>query len=119
MDEVINISKKVIDFCEGLGIDKSTSVKAGLCIEELAGNIVRHGFSKKSNSVVDIAVVSTVNGLIIKFKDNCEHFNPSECETIFNPEDPSHNIGLRLVNKVSKEMEYQSLLGLNTFSITL
>ena len=119
MDEVENISEKVISFCHGIGISDSTSLKAGLCIEELAGNIVRHGFSKKSNSVVDIAVVNTDHGLIIKFKDNCEHFNPSECETIFTPDDPAHNIGLRLVNKVSKEMEYQSLLGLNVFSITL
>lgn len=119
MSEVINISDTVIKFCRGLDIDEATAMRAGLCIEELAGNIVEHSFSKKSNSVVDIAVVQTDDGLVIKFKDNCAPFNPSECETIFAPNDPSHNIGLRLVSRICKQMDYQALLGLNVFSITL
>jgi len=42
-----------------------------------------------------------------------------EVDTIFNPEDPAHNIGIRIVRKTCKEMEYQALLGLNVFSIRL
>lgn len=119
MEEAINISELVIDFCNRHGIDRITGTRAGLCVEELTVNIIKHGFTGKSNSVVDISITWTGEDLIIKFKDNCRPFNPEECDTIFNPEDPAHNIGLRIVRTVCKEMEYHALLGLNVFSIRL
>lgn len=119
LEEAINISETVIEFCHAQGIEKITSARAGLCVEELTVNIVKHGFSNKANSVVDISVTHAGEDLIIKFKDNCQPFNPKEVDTIFNPEDPAHNIGIRIVRKVCKEMEYQALLGLNVFSIKL
>ena len=119
LEEAINISVNVITFCQEHGIDQLTATRAGLCVEELTVNIVKHGFTGKHNNVVDISVTWTGEDLIIKFKDNCRSFNPEECDTIFNPEDPAHNIGLRIVRKVCKEMEYHSLLGLNVFSIKL
>ena len=61
---------------------ESFSYRAGLCIEEMAGNIVRHGFTGKANSVVDICVVKEDEGLIIKMKDNCRLFNPAEIDDI-------------------------------------
>ena len=118
-EEAINISEQVISFCRQHGVDEHISMKSGLCVEELAVNIVEHGFSARSNSVVDISVTWTGEDLIIKFKDNCRSFNPEECDIMFNPEDPAHNIGIRIVKKLCKEMEYHSLLGLNVFSIKI
>jgi anti-sigma regulatory factor (Ser/Thr protein kinase) len=119
MDEVINISKQVIDFCKARGVENITSQRAGLCVEELAGNIVAHGFSGKKGEAVDISVTKSKEELIIKFKDNCRLFNPKELDAIFDPEDPVRNIGIRLVSKSCREMEYHSLLGLNVMSITM
>lgn len=119
MEEVINISQKVIEFCETHDIDNITSHRAGLCIEELAGNIVKHGFSDKKNSVADVCVVIHDGGLTIKFKDNCVLFNPEEIDSIFVPDDPCKNIGIRVVRKTCKSMEYHTLLGLNVLSIEM
>ena len=120
MPDVINISVKVIEFCLSQGIDRKTANRAGLCIEELAGNIVKHGFKDKPERCsCDISVTRMPDGLVIKFKDNGILFNPAELDTIFNPEDPAKNIGVRLVSKVCKQMEYHSLLGLNVLSVTL
>lgn len=119
MEEVMNISESVIGFCRKRGVDEITANRSGLCIEELAGNIVRHGFTGKKRDTVDISVTKDSDELIIKFKDNCKLFNPKELDTIFNPEDPSSNIGIRLVRKACKEMEYSTLLGLNVLSITM
>lgn len=119
MEEVINISEKVIAFCKEKGVDNITSFRAGLCVEELAGNIVKHGFSNTKNSVVDISVVKTDDELTIRFKDNCALFNPAEIDAIFVPEDPCKNGGIRLVRKTCKQMEYHTLLGLNVLSIVM
>ena len=119
MEEVINISEQVIEFCKRNGVDNITSFRAGLCVEELAGNIVKHGFTNKKNSVVDVCVLKTDEGLTIRFKDNCALFNPAEIDAIFVPEDPCKNGGIRLVRKTCKEMEYHILLGLNVLSIEM
>lgn len=119
MKEVINISEHVISFCLDHGIAKSTANRAGLCIEELAGNIVSHGFTGRKNESVDISVTVSGEELIIKFKDNGVLFNPKEIDDIFVPEDPARNAGIRIVKNISKEMEYHSLLGLNILSITI
>lgn len=119
MEEVINVSEKVINFCESHGIDKIRSFRAGLCVEELAGNIVKHGFTNKKNSVADVCLIITGEELAIRFKDNCHLFNPAEVEAIFVPEDPCKNGSIRLVRKTCKEMEYHTLLGLNVMSIVM
>jgi len=119
MEEVINISETVIEFCMARGLDKLNSNRAGLCIEELAGNIVTHGFTGRKGESIDISVTKSPEDLIIKFKDNCPLFNPEELDAIFDPEDPAKNIGVRIVRNVCKEMEYHSLLGLNVLSITM
>ena len=119
MEEVINISELVMKFCNEQGIDNLTSNRAGLCVEELASNIVKHGFTGKANSVVDISVVKSPEELIIKLKDNCKLFNPEQIDAIFVPEDPTRNAGIRIVRKVCKSMEYITLLGLNVLTIKM
>jgi LytS/YehU family sensor histidine kinase len=101
-------------------MDKKHSFYAGLSIEEMAGNIVRHGFDikkKGKKNSVDICVIYKKDELLIRFKDNCIAFNPKEREAIFNPEDVTANIGIRLISKISKRMEYQFVLGLNVLSV--
>lgn len=85
----------------------------------MTANIVKHGFTGKANSVIDISVVKTEEDLLIKLKDNCRLFNPQEIDAIFVPEDPCKNCGIRIVSKVCKFMEYYPLLGLNVLSIQL
>ena len=55
----------------------------------------------------------------MKFKDNCRHFNPEEIDAIFDPSDPVRNIGIRIVRKVCRSMEYYPLLGLNVLTIKM
>lgn len=119
IDDVINISVRVTGFCLEHGISKKTAFHAGLCIEELAGNIVSHGFSGKKSESVDISIIRSDDELTIRFKDNCPLFNPKELNAIFDPEDPAKNVGVRIVRNICDEMEYHSLLGLNILSITI
>jgi len=119
MEEVMNISQSVIEFCRRHGVDEKTAFRAGLCVEEMAANIVKHGFTGKANSVVDICVVKTDEELIIKMKDNCKLFNPQDIDDIFHPEDPCKNCGIRIVHKVCKSMDYYPLLGLNVLTIKM
>ena len=117
MEEVINISERVMDFCLEREIDHSRSYTAGLSIEEMAGNVVVHGFADVAvNYSVDIRVV-VKNELTIRIRDDCPSFDPKKYLEQFHPEDPTKNIGIRMIVLKAKEMIYQNVAGINTLLV--
>ena len=118
MDEVINVSKRVQDYCLSEKIDKNRSYISGLCVEEIAANIIEHGFtkSKKKNNEIDIFVDVDKGNVKIRIKDNAVAFDP---HIKINNEDPTTNIGIKMVSKLAKEMNYQNDFGLNVLIISI
>lgn len=119
MDEVINISRRVWAFCEQHGISSKQKNCASLCVEELAGNIVRHGFTDRKKHCIDIRVSRVKDDVILSLKDDCRAFNPAEAARLFDPEDKTHNIGLRIADRMTKRMSYQNTFGLNILTIVI
>ncbi len=119
MDEVISVSISVMEFCEKKGIDRRRSYLAGLCLEEMAGNVIEHGFNKKHGPhSVDIRVVhDNDDSLILRISDDCVPFNPAERKEIIDPEDKTKNIGIRMVYSIAKKGDYQNILGMNVLTI--
>lgn len=58
MEQVINISEKVIDFCLRRGISLRKRNIAWVTVEEMAGNVVQHGFREGRKNYVDLRIVS-------------------------------------------------------------
>ena len=118
-DDVLNTSAAVMSFCTAHGLDYKRSFYSGLCIEEMAGNIVSHGFVNGKKNSIDIRAVCKDGGMLIRFKDTCKPFDPKEYASLFTPEDVTHNIGIRMISRISTKMEYHYVLGLNVLSITV
>ena len=117
---VTRTAVSVQEFCDAHGIPKKTGAHAGLCLEEMAGNIVEHGFEKDRKShVVEIRVVILQERVVLRIKDDCIPFNPKECYEMTASGDPFANVGLRLVYGIAQDISYQNLLGLNVLTITL
>ena len=117
--EVLGLSKSTQKFCEDYGIDKKCSMFAGLCIEEMAGNIVNHGFDDDKNHFIDVRVIVKGEQVIIRLRDDCRPFNPKKWEEIHHPEDPTAHIGIRLVKNISTEFNYVNALKLNNLIIKI
>ncbi len=120
LPEVTQTAVQVQNFCEEHGISRKRSAYAGLCLEEMAGNIVQHGFHKDRRAhVVEVRVVIQGGGAVLRIKDDCIPFDPKERYEMTAPDDPASNIGIRLVYALADEVEYQNLLGLNVLTIRL
>lgn len=118
LSQVLEVSRRVIDFCGRLGVDGRRAYFAGLALEEMAGNVVEHGFTKDNKEhVVDIRVVHNGDGVILRLRDNCVAFDPLARAGIMDQEDRTRNIGIRIVNNIAKDVQYQNLLGLNVLTI--
>ena len=83
MEDVVSIAEQVQLFCLERGIDRRRSYLAGLAMEEMAGNVVEHGFSKdKAKHTVDVRVSIKDDDLILRIKDDCIKFDPVKSLTL-------------------------------------
>ena len=119
-EEVVSISQEVQSFCEAHGIDKRRAYLSGLCMEEMASNIVLHGFAKdRKKHSVDVRVVHKDGDVILRIKDDCVPFDPAERQKMADAEDKTKNIGIRMVFRMASEVQYQNILGLNVLTVRI
>jgi LytS/YehU family sensor histidine kinase len=89
-------------------------------MEEMAGNIIDHGFVKdKKKHSVDVRVVHKGNEVILRLRDDCVPFDPGERSKMTGSEDPVKNIGIRMIYKMAKEVQYQNIFGLNVLTMRI
>ncbi len=120
MEDVVRVSDAVFGFCNEHNIPKRTASYAAVAMEEMAGNIIRHGMTLDSKRhSVDVRVAHKDGDVILRLKDDCPAFDPSQQQSIFDPDDPLKNIGIRMVYKMADEVQYQNILGLNVLTIRL
>ena len=120
MEDVISCSEMIQEFCIKQGADLKHAHHASLCMEEMAANIVKHGFVQNSKKhAIDVRITADEHRIGMSLKDNCAPFNPQEYYEMINPEDKTKNIGMRLVTSLASDVSYQNKMGLNVLSATL
>lgn len=92
-----------------------------LALEEMAGNIVEHGYpmDNREKHSIDIRVIHREEDVILRLRDDCRPFDPSKRDLLLEPEDKAHNIGIRMVYRIAKEVEYKNLLGCNALTVKI
>lgn len=120
MEEVLDVSRQVGAFCQERGIDRKRGTFAGLCMEEMAGNVVAHGFTRDTKQhSADLRVVHKDGEIILRIRDNCTGFDPGEYVKCMEMDESGKNMGIRLVYRIAREVKYQNLLGMNVLTIRL
>ena len=122
MEDLTRTAETVQGFCGENGLAGRTGAHAGLCLEEIAGNIMQHGFhADKRQHDIELRVVLRGERVVLRIKDDCIPFDPNEwySMTSVSKDDPFRNVGIRLVYAIAREVEYQNLLGLNVLTIQL
>ena len=118
MEEVVSISRQIRSFCQARHIDPRRSYLAGLSMEEMAGNIVEHGFSQDQREhSIDVRVAHKGNDIILRIKDDCAPFDPAEQQKLADAKDLTKNVGIRMVFSMATDVSYQNIFGLNVLTI--
>lgn len=121
IEDVVTISKAAQDFCLERCVDQRRSFVAALAMEEMAGNIVEHGFSKDNKKhSVSIRLVHKDQDVILRIRDDCVSFDPAERTQAANgADDPAKNVGIKLVYGMAKNVNWQSIFGMNVLTIKI
>ncbi len=120
MDEVVAVSRAVRDFCDAHGCDSRRRFLLSLAVEEMAGNVIEHGFSKdKKHHSIDLRVMNKGDDYLLRIRDDCLIFDPVKQLELFSDADPTHHMGLRMIFGTAKEVQYTSILKLNNLLIKI
>ena len=121
VQEAVHASEQASEFCLSHGETKRDSRMISLCIEEMANNIVEHGFTKdtKKDHTIDIRLIFKDGRRLIRIRDNCVNFDPVAYMDLHKTDDPTMHIGIRLVMKMVKDANYVCSLGLNNLTLVL
>ncbi len=119
MSDVMGASRLAIAFALENGFDRKHANIFSMAIEELAGNIVTHGFSDGKPHHIDIRMLAKDGGLILRFRDDCKHFDPVDKykkELQFD-DDLEGGFAIRMMMKLAKEINYIGMYGMNNLII--
>lgn len=119
--EVLGMSRLAGLFCRENGIDEKKANALALCIEELGCNIIDHGFNDGRPHCIDIRILVKDGELILRIRDDCQSFNLPEQYAMrqVQENDPTKNVGIRMVMKMSRDVQYLSTMSTNNLIIRI
>jgi Na+-driven multidrug efflux pump/anti-sigma regulatory factor (Ser/Thr protein kinase) len=120
MDDVVRASELSSEFCLRHQISKRNSLLMALFVEEMAGNIVRHGNPRSGSSLcVDFRLFINDGKVCMSLRDYCDAFDPMQYYEINSSEDTVSSLGIRMVMKLAKDIRYINTFNSNCLFINL
>ena len=119
MEDVVKASEQAYKFCIEKGEKKRTAYSFALFIEEMAGNIILHGFDEGKGGRVEVKLILKEGKRMIRLKDNGKPFDPLEWLEKNRPKDPLQNLGIRMVVAWAKAVQHIRTMETNHLIISL
>ena len=114
---VMDAARGLMEFCKRQGMSERACMTAGVCVEELAGNVVKHGFQNRKSGTVWVLATIQNKTLTLRIRDNCIRFDPKEYLRLSVQDYTSEHIGIRLVAGLAESVEYKNMFGMNMLTI--
>ena len=86
-----------------------------LCIEEMAGNVVKHSFTPGQKRWLDMTVLDKDDRVIVCFRDNGKAFDSVAFAAAH--QNQQEHLGIRLIYGLAETFTYKRVMGLNCMSI--
>ena len=118
LQDVADASESVVAFCREKRMTDRDSFIAGLCVEEMARNIVQHGFRPQKNNAVAVRVVIQ-RELTIRIRDNCPEFDPRKRIELHDPAQGESNFGIRIASGMARRIDYYNNAGINNLILKI
>ena len=109
ISEVTAAAEKAGSFCRERGGSEQESNRIALCVEEMAANVISHGFAEGGTNHLSVLILNKLGQWVLRFRDDCAAFDPVR----YVPQEKEQAIGIRLVMGITEEAYYSYPMGLN------
>ncbi len=117
VEDAVQVSEEAAVFCKEKGQNLKGANRIALCIEEMASNVVQHGFTKdEKDHHLSVRLLNKEDAWVIRFRDDCSAFDPVE----YVPKrEFGDKLGIGLVLKIADDVRYTYSMNLNNLTIQL
>ena len=115
MAEVAAAAGEVERFCLRHGQDARISSHIGLCVEEMADNVIRYGFQNGKVHHLSILLLNKPEHWVLRFRDDCRAFDPVH----YLPKEEEQALGIRLILAFTEEAYYTYSMNLNNLALKI
>ena len=119
MDQVMQLTNAVWNFCDSHSCDSTKRNHLVLSVEELARNMIQHGFTDNKTHCIEVRVLKKRDGYYVRFRNDCLIFDPVKQIQLLSDEDPTYHIGLRMIAGIAKDIQYTCVLKLNNILVKI
>ena len=116
MQEVAAVSEQAGRFCLAHGGSARLGNRIALCIEEMASNVIQHGFAAdKRPHHLSVRILNKPSHWVLRFRDDCAAFDPVH----YVPKKEQRPVGIALAMKLARDARYTYSLNLNNLVLKL
>ena len=116
LEEMKRFVMEAEQFCLDLKEDVHTSRHIALCIEEIASNVIQHGFAAdRKEHHLSVRLLGKEDRWVLRFRDDCRAFDPLELP----PERMQQALGIRLALAMAKKANYTYSMNMNNLTLQL
>lgn len=119
MDEVMSVSTDIYKLGRSHNIDEKMLNEISLCIEEMAGNVVRHAFRPGEKKWFDVLILDKPDSVVVRMRDNGAAFDPWRYINTAGDPKKGERFGIRIIASLASQVDYSRNMGLNVLIIVL
>ncbi len=109
--EAIQLSEEIIEFCAVNGTTAINANRIGLAVEEMVVNVANVAKEEKKNPIIDVFLMISEEGIVLKFRDNGKTFDITAETPIEETELAVSEI--EVLKRMATKIEYIGQLGFN------
>lgn len=117
MEDAMQASVNTGDYMKAHGAGERIALYTSLAVEELAGNIIKHGFSDGKPHHISVKLKKDREQWILRLRDDCRNFDPVAYVEGITPEEKQSHYGIRMIYGLADEVRYLNTLKLNNLII--
>lgn len=119
MEEVLLTSMQTELYALSRCGDEDRANMVALAFEEMAKNILIHGFCDGKKHSVDYRIFKKDDDFILRLRDDCPSFNPvAKLDDMDASGDTTH-MGIRITKTIAKDVSYIKIMNMNNLIITI
>lgn len=117
MDDAVRASEEVRIYMREHGASDRIALYGALAVEELAGNVIQHGFNDGRRHHMMVKLKEDEQRWILRLRDDCRDFDPVAYVEGLTPEEQYSHYGIRMIYGLASEIRYLNTLHLNNLII--
>ena len=117
IEDVVEVSRQVIEFCKKHEVDTRKANISGVAIEEMLFNAVTYGYKNNPDEDIDLIMRLQKDNIIIRIRDEGKPFDSMGYSGI--DSDQLKFTGIEFLKKITKSAEYTRTLGFNNLVIKI